>query len=76
MAQFLQIPANDKVVSVAGFVQSRKSRIWQMSEKLLCHDKIVKVASKNCDKFITPTVRVSICAYFKTVPMRGICHDK
>jgi len=23
MAQFLQIPANDKIVSVAGFVQSR-----------------------------------------------------
>jgi hypothetical protein len=24
MAQFLQVPANDKIVSVAGFVESRK----------------------------------------------------
>ena len=27
--------------------------------KVKCHDKTVKVARKNCDKFITPTVRVS-----------------
>ena len=26
--------------------------------KVLSHDEIVKVARKNCDKFITPTVRV------------------
>jgi hypothetical protein len=32
MAQFLPVPANDKVVSVNGFVQSRKARILQMSE--------------------------------------------
>jgi hypothetical protein len=37
MAQFLQIPAKDKVVSVT---------------------------RKNCDKFITPTVRVSLSFYF------------
>jgi hypothetical protein len=29
-----QMPANDKVVSVAGFVQSRRSQIWQMRERL------------------------------------------
>ena len=27
--------------------------------EVICQDEIVKVASKNCDKFITPTVRVS-----------------
>jgi hypothetical protein len=28
-------------------------------QEFLCQDKIVKVARKNYDKFITPTVRVS-----------------
>ena len=27
--------------------------------KFICQDEVVKVARKNCDKFITPTVRVS-----------------
>jgi hypothetical protein len=30
----------------------------------MCHDKTVKVARKNCDKFITPTVRVMGQALF------------
>jgi len=34
MAQFLPVPAKDKVVTDAGFVQRRKTRIWQMNEKL------------------------------------------
>ena len=33
--------------------------------KVQCHDKTVKVARKNCDKFITPTVRVSCWAILK-----------
>jgi len=32
MAQFLPVPAKDKVVMINGFVQSRETRIWQMSE--------------------------------------------
>ncbi len=35
--------------------------------KVLSHDKTVKVARKNCDKFITPTVRVRRRSIFKTV---------
>jgi len=27
--------------------------------KFICQDEVVKMARKNCDKFITPTVRVS-----------------
>jgi hypothetical protein len=30
---------------------------------------------KNRDKQLTHIVRVSICAYFKTVPIQRICHD-
>ena len=30
------------------------------------------MASKNCDKFITPTIRVSCWAYLKTVLFAGI----
>ena len=40
-----------------------------------CHDKTIKVARKNCDKFITPTIHVSICGYFKTVPIKRMCND-
>jgi hypothetical protein len=55
------------------FCQSRRkrklSRLQDLSRaevtyladewKVICQDKTVKVARKNCDKFITPTVRVS-----------------
>jgi hypothetical protein len=39
--------------------------------KLNCHDKVVWVARKNCDKFITPTVRVSksVVNYFVMLEM-------
>ena len=43
--------------------------------EVIRQDKIVKVASKNCDKFITPTVRVSICVNFKSVTMKRNCLD-
>ena len=35
-----------------------------MSEKVIRQDKTVKVARKNCDKFITPTVRVRFSLQF------------
>jgi len=39
------------------------------------HDKTVKVARKKCDKFITPTVRVSTCIKIKTVTRAENCQD-
>jgi len=38
------------------------------------HDKIVTVASKKCDKFITPTIRVIVRLLIKTVHQRWNCH--
>ena len=46
MAQFLPVPANDKVVSVAGFIQSRKTRSWKMSEKLSVTIKLSRYGAK------------------------------
>jgi len=46
MAQFLPVPANDKVVMVYGFVQSRKTRIWQMSDKLSVKIKLSRLRAK------------------------------
>jgi len=46
MAQFLQVPAKDKVVSVTGFVQSRIKRIWQMSEELIVMIKLSRWRAK------------------------------
>jgi len=43
-------------LSRAGFTDFEDER------KVVCQDKVVKVTRKNCDKFITPTVRVSKCA--------------
>jgi hypothetical protein len=38
----------------------------------MCHDNTVKVTRKNCDKFITPTVRVSCWAGLKAVKVAEI----
>jgi len=46
MAQFLPVPANDKVVNVAGFVQSRKSMIWQMNDKFCVMIKLSRWRAK------------------------------
>ena len=35
------------------------------------HEKIVKVWRKNCDKFITPTDRVSCWAKIRTISIAG-----
>jgi hypothetical protein len=47
MAHFLPVPANDKVVSVNGFVQSRETRIWQISEKFGVTIKLSRWRAKN-----------------------------
>jgi len=47
MAHFLQVPANDKAVMVNGFVQSRKTRIWQMIEKFCVKIKLSRWGAKN-----------------------------
>jgi hypothetical protein len=37
-----------------------RAEVTNLADELefICQDEVVKVASKNCDKFITPTVRV------------------
>jgi hypothetical protein len=35
----------------------------------LCHDEVVKLASKNCDKFITTAVRIAL----NPTPNKGVC---
>jgi len=47
MAHFLPVPANDKVVTVNGFVQSRKKRIWQISDKFCVIIKLSRWRAKN-----------------------------
>jgi hypothetical protein len=47
MAEFLPIPANDKVVPVYGFVQSRKKRIWQISDKFCVTMKLLRWRAEN-----------------------------
>ena len=52
------IPAKDKVVLIERFVQSRSHKFSRWLKCYLSY-KVVRVARKNCDRFITPTVRVS-----------------
>jgi hypothetical protein len=75
MAQFLQFPANQKVVQRLDLSRAEITSLID-DRKLNCHDKTVKVASKNCDKFITPTVRVSTSAAIIFVMLDLSCdHD-
>jgi radical SAM superfamily enzyme YgiQ (UPF0313 family) len=46
MAQFLQVPAKDKVVSVLQICPEPKSRIWKMSEKLIVMKKLSRWRAK------------------------------
>jgi len=46
MAQFLPVPANDLTVTAAGFVQSRKSWIWKMSDKFCVIKKLSRWRAK------------------------------
>jgi hypothetical protein len=46
MAQFLPVPANDKVVSVHGFVLSRKTLIWQITDKFCVTVKLSRWRAK------------------------------
>ena len=47
MAHFLPVPANDKIVTVNGFVQSRKKRIWQIINKFCITIKLSRWRAKN-----------------------------
>mgnify|MGYP001019674245 CR=1 FL=1 len=50
------------LVSLAGAMST--AEIGKIFAEVIRQDKVVKVARKNCDKFITPTVRVSISGQF------------
>jgi hypothetical protein len=75
MAQFLPVPANDKIVSVDGFVQSRKTPIWQMSEKFCVTKKLSRWRAKIVTSLLPtpallaygPTLKLSRCEEFVTI---------
>jgi hypothetical protein len=54
------------------FVMSRHAGINRLV-KVLVYDKMVPV-EKNCDKLITPTIRVSTSSSIKTVTVPESCH--
>jgi hypothetical protein len=64
------IPAKDKVFQWQDLSRAEITSLID-DRKVICQDKAVKVASKNCDKFITPTVRVSksVVIYFVMLEM-------
>jgi hypothetical protein len=71
MAQFLQVPEKDKVSRLQDLSRAEVTDLVD-ERKAFSQDKIVMVTCKNCDKFITSTVRVRFSLQIILVRI-GIC---
>jgi uncharacterized membrane protein len=63
MAQFLQVPAKDKIVLVAVTYPEPGIKVYLKQQKLICSKTIQRV-SKNCDKLIAYTSVLAAGSYF------------